>query len=248
MIYDYFRVAGAHNTVWDYADLFCVTLRGDNVQEVDTRWDEVLLSMSKIPSDDILESLLRESDQLKTVLEVCDKKISVPNYQKLKTVLKRSMDQKLRLRNSDARHGRIVTGAVVKNRKGLSGVGQQEELHRAQAEERRRRGQQLLHEQCLKQNWDLRRAHEKSLNEMEEFKKFQTSTFNTIARRSLVRDQDTILELTGKIQELQNEVNFMNDSKDFQDAESIRSGNSHVTSRPVSFPPHEFLKECLTVL
>ena len=30
----------------------------------------------------------------------------------------------------------------------------------------------------------------------------------------------------------------MNDSKDFQDAESIRSGNSHVTSRPVSIPPH----------
>ena len=30
----------------------------------------------------------------------------------------------------------------------------------------------------------------------------------------------------------------MNDSKDFEDAESIRSGNSHVTSRPVSFPPH----------
>ena len=26
--------------------------------------------------------------------------------------------------------------------------------------------------------------------------------------------------------------------RDFQDAESIRSGNSHVTSRPVSFPPH----------
>ena len=30
----------------------------------------------------------------------------------------------------------------------------------------------------------------------------------------------------------------MNDSKDFQDAESIHSGNSQVTSRPVSFPPH----------
>ena len=30
----------------------------------------------------------------------------------------------------------------------------------------------------------------------------------------------------------------MNDSEDFQDAESGRSGNSHVTSRPVSFPPH----------
>ena len=33
-------------------------------------------------------------------------------------------------------------------------------------------------------------------------------------------------------------MNCMNDSKEFQDAESLRSGNSHVTSRPVSFPPH----------
>ena len=30
----------------------------------------------------------------------------------------------------------------------------------------------------------------------------------------------------------------MSDLSEFQDAESIRSGNSHVTSRPVSFPPH----------
>ena len=73
---------------------------------------------------------------------------------------------------------------------------------------------------------------------MEELKKFQSSTFDTIARRRLVEDQDTILELTGRIQELQNEINCMNDSRDFQDAESVRSGHSHVTSQPVSFPPH----------
>ena len=78
----------------------------------------------------------------------------------------------------------------------------------------------------------------KSLTEMEELKKFQSSTFDTIARRKLVEDQDTILELTGKRQELQNEINCMNDSRDFQDAESVRSGHSHVTSQPVSFPPH----------
>ena len=30
----------------------------------------------------------------------------------------------------------------------------------------------------------------------------------------------------------------MSGSKEVQDAESIRSGNSHVTSRPVSFQPH----------
>ena len=43
---------------------------------------------------------------------------------------------------------------------------QQEELHCDQ--ELQRRDQQLLHAQLLQQNWDLREAHEKSLNEMEE--------------------------------------------------------------------------------
>ena len=83
------------------------------------------------------------------------------------------------------------------------------------------RDQQLLQEQSLQQNLEQRQSHQKSLTEMEELKKFQSSTFDTIARRRLVEDQDTISELTGKIQELQNEVNCMNDSKDFQDAESV---------------------------
>ena len=45
---------------------------------------------------------------------------------------------------------------------------QQEELHRAQAEELQRRDQQLLHAQLLQQNSELREAHHKSLNEMKE--------------------------------------------------------------------------------
>ena len=107
MIYDYSRVTGAHVTVLDYADLFSITLRNDNVLKFHTRWDEIVLSMTEIPSDDVLESLyklrVRESDQLKIVLELYDmeihQKISMPNYQKLKTMVKRSIDQKLRLRN-----------------------------------------------------------------------------------------------------------------------------------------------------
>ena len=87
-------------------------------------------------------------------------------------------------------------------------------------------------------NRELREAHMKSLNEMEELKRFQGSTFDGISRRRLIEDRDTILELTGKLQELQNEVNCMNDSRDFQDAEPVRSGQSHVTSQPVFFPPH----------
>ena len=73
---------------------------------------------------------------------------------------------------------------------------------------------------------------------MEELRKFQSSAFDIMARRKFVEDQNTTLELSGRVQELQNEVNCVSGSKDFQDAESIRSGNSHVTSRPAPFPPH----------
>ena len=43
----------------DYADLISVTLHDDNIREFYTRWDEVLLSVSKIPSDDVFESLYK---------------------------------------------------------------------------------------------------------------------------------------------------------------------------------------------
>ena len=129
MIYDYFQVTGAHDIVSDYADLCSTTLRHDNVQEFDARWDEVLLSTTKIPSDEILERLyklkIRESVQLKIVLELYDldvhQKISVPNLQKLKTMVKRSLDQKLRLRNFDARQGKLNL-EPWESRKGAIGV------------------------------------------------------------------------------------------------------------------------------
>ena len=114
----------------------------------------------------------------------------------------------------------------------------QHEFQAARAEEVQQRDQQILQGQLLQQNLELREAHQRSLTEMEELRKFQNSTFDTIARRKSVEDQNTILELSGRIQELQNEINCMSDSKEFQDAESIRSGNSHVASRPVSFPLH----------
>ena len=44
----------------------------------------------------------------------------------------------------------------------------------------------------LKQNRDLREAHMKSLNEMEELKRFQGSTFDEFSRKRLIEDRDTI--------------------------------------------------------
>ena len=79
---------------------------------------------------------------------------------------------------------------VIKSQRG--------EIYRAhQGDEQYRQDQQLLHEQLLEQNRDLREAHEKSLNEMEELKRFRGSTFDTNSRRRLIEDRDTILEFTG---------------------------------------------------
>ena len=73
---------------------------------------------------------------------------------------------------------------------------QKEEICRAhQGDERCRQDHQLIHEQLLKQKRDLREIHEKSLSEMVELKRFQGSTFDTIAKRKFVEDRDTILEL-----------------------------------------------------
>ena len=90
---------------------------------------------------------------------------------------------------------------------------------------------------CDKQQ-DFREVHQQDLMKMKELQKFQSSTFDTLTRRKLIEDQNTIMELSGRLQELQNEVNCMNDFKDFQDAESVRIGNSHVTSPPGLSPRH----------
>ena len=43
-------------------------------QELDTRWDDILLSMEQVPPDDTLESLyklrIREIEKLKTIFEL----------------------------------------------------------------------------------------------------------------------------------------------------------------------------------
>ena len=114
------------------------------------------------------------------------------------------------------------------------------ELQAARAEEERR----ILQEELWRQQKDFREAHQQSLAEMEELRKFQSSIFDTLARRKLIEDQNTIMELSGRVQELQNEANCMSDSKDFQDAESVRSGNSHVTSQPCHSLHIRCLKGC----
>ena len=72
MSYDNFRVTGAHDTVFLIMRIYSLSLFEtiifrNSIQD----GMKFFLNMSKIPSDDVLESLYklrtRESDQLKTV-------------------------------------------------------------------------------------------------------------------------------------------------------------------------------------
>ena len=53
----------------NYTDLFTISLRNDGVREFDSMWNGILLSMTKIPHDDILDGLyklrIRESEKTK---------------------------------------------------------------------------------------------------------------------------------------------------------------------------------------
>ena len=39
LIYEYFRVTGANDSVENYADLFTIVLRNDDIQEFDSKFD-----------------------------------------------------------------------------------------------------------------------------------------------------------------------------------------------------------------
>ena len=112
------------------------------------------------------------------------------------------------------------------------------ELFAARAEHERRIHRENSQGEVLRQQQDFREVPQQELMKQKELQKFPNSTFDESAQKKFIEDQKIIMELSGRLQELQNEVNCMNDSKDFQDAESVRSGNSHVTSQPGVFPKH----------
>ena len=91
VIYEEFRVTGAHEVVLDDTYLLSITVHGDDIQDSDTRWDQAPFSTIEFHNDKILESLykmrIRASDQLRTVLAMYEQEItqdrSTPSDQKL---------------------------------------------------------------------------------------------------------------------------------------------------------------------
>ena len=120
-----------------------------------------------------------------------------------------------------------------------SQVGSQEMDFRSAMEGRAysRRQQDLLHEELADRERALRVTQIRGIHELEALKRVQKLRVDEFSKRKMIEDHTTIQELTGKVQELQNEIHCMRVSRDFKDAESARSGQlSHVPSEPASFP------------
>ena len=64
----------------------------------------------------------------------------------------------------------------------------------------------------------------------------EESRIDEFSRRRLIETHDIISELTARIHELENEINWMNDSRNVVDATSVCCGLSHVPNQPALFP------------
>ena len=84
-----------------------VSLQGDYIQDFDTKWDQTPLAASETPKENVLESLykmrIREPVQLQTVLSMYeqenDRDRALPSCHRLKTMVRRHIDQTWQVRN-----------------------------------------------------------------------------------------------------------------------------------------------------
>ena len=98
--------------------------------------------------------------------------------------------------------------------------------------EESRKEQARRHEELAQRERVLRYTQIRRIHEVGELKRAQEMRIDEFSRNELRESHATIQELTSQIQGLQERMNCMNDSREFQDVESICSGKlSHVPSQ-----------------
>ena len=102
-----------------------MSVRGDDAQGFETKWDEVLLPMNETPKDDILDSMyrhkLREAEQLKTTVAFFYNQDRVQkneptSYTRLKKMVKRYLAQVTKDRNFDNRNDWAADVATIRRK------------------------------------------------------------------------------------------------------------------------------------
>ena len=84
---------------------------------------------------------------------------------------------------------------------------------------------------------DIRDTQIRSVHEMGEIKRAQELRVDEVSVQKLRENHETIQLFTSQLQQMQEQMNSVDDSGDFQDVESNYSGRlSHVSSQPAMIP------------
>ena len=83
----------------------------------------------------------------------------------------------------------------------------------------------------------LRNYQIRNMHEMGDKKRAQEQRIDEVSVEKLTENHETIQQITSQLHQMQEQMNSMNDSGDFQEVESNKSGRlSHVSSQPVMIP------------
>ena len=100
-----------------------------------------------------------------------------------------------------------------------------------------RREHARLQQELLRKEKALRDTQIRSMHEFEKMKRAQVQQVDEMSIQKLRENHETIQHLISQLQQLQEQMNFMNGSGEFQDIESNYSGRlSHVSSQPEMIP------------
>ena len=117
MIYVHFQSTGASDTAQGLSDLLSICLQDADVQDFDTRWDQILLGTIEMP-----RNRLQGFEQLQTVFAMYNQELSrdrvPPSCEKLRKMVRQHVDQTIRAQNFKAWNERIGIGVLVKSQKG----------------------------------------------------------------------------------------------------------------------------------
>ena len=160
--------------------------------------------------------------------------------ERIRILLERQKEQILADVRSDIQKHELQAESDKRSIQELTGIRDSQRMeidHTITGCDQSRRDQLLLQEELSEQNRALSETRIRNVRDMEKLQKSHVLKVKELSRRKLTEDQNASMELRARIQELQSEVNCMNDSRDFKDAESVRSGPSHVRSQPALLPP-----------
>ena len=110
MIYKHFKLSDEDGAMIEWDELVNVHLKGDNLQQFQNDWNNMILNVRSLPEEGFLESLFRKqlekSEQLKNVMALyqqdCTHRGEERSYQKLQDILRLHLEKKLLDKNKSA--------------------------------------------------------------------------------------------------------------------------------------------------